>query len=278
MLEYEGTASSCQLDTKILHTFLEYRALRLQFSHTSSEQGYKLIEGVEDLYPLTIGGSKKALDIMRRYIYQYYKESTLEVIDQRFLERFYSCFLPSQLLRVTYKEIESLSTEWTLFFEFIGNRYDKTLLKSSCTAVFKSHEEDLHRILYLIKEVRKYGEVPVLCWEPFIIDMKCYKNMKVKENALDKYIIYDQGYFVIQDRLGNNIILFKNSPVKTFYKIKIDIPLGEEMKMGDIIHMSIKRKLFSTAWNIINVKAYFDESAGEYLNLGGKGNEASKNS
>ncbi|PKM93563.1 MAG: hypothetical protein CVU84_15410 [Firmicutes bacterium HGW-Firmicutes-1] len=257
MLDYKDTEKLCQLDTKILNTFLEYRALRFQ---------------------INTDASKKALDIMRRYINQYYKEDPLEEINKSFLERFYSSFLPCHLLRLTYKDIESLSIEWAMFSDFISNSYHITSLKRFCKDVYKDHENELFRILYLIKEVRKYGEVPVLCWEPFIIDMKCYKNMKSKENAFAKYIVYDQGYFKIEDKLGNNIIFIKNSPVKTYYKIKIDVPVGEEMKIGDIIHMSIKRKVFSTAWNMVNVKAYFDQSAGEYLNLGGNKDEASKNS
>lgn len=269
MIDYKGTAKICQLDTKLFHIFLEYRALRLQSNHLKTEFDNEFIANAQAKYPSIMEANKKVLDIMRHYLNLFYKEDSLDALNQTFLERFYSSFLPCHLLRLTHKEIESVSIEWILFSDFISNRYKDNSMRSLCKEIYSAHEEELVRILYLLKEVRKYGEVPVLCWEPFIIDMKCYKNMKNKESGLAKYIVYDQGYFMIQDKIGNNIIFIKNVPVKTFYKIKIDIPLGEEMKIGDILHMSIKRKIFSTAWNMVNVKAYFDQSAGEYLNLGG---------
>ncbi len=112
--------------------------------------------------------------------------------------------------------------------------------------------------------------MPVICWDPFIIDIKCYRNMKKEEKSLSKYIVYNQGHFVLQDKIGNNIIFKKRSAKNELVKIKIDILLSSEMDMGDIVHMSIKRKMFSTSWNIINVKGYYSKYSNDYFNMGGQ--------
>ncbi len=248
MADMNSTADIRMTSTKMVKSFMDYKIMTFQM-FTSVH--------------------KKTFDLMESYINSYYSESTVEAMNEQFFERFYSCFLPLHALTFSYNEVENLSREWACYCEYVCNQLGIELTKSLSVTAFSSHQNDLQRIYYLIKEVRKYGEIPVLCWEPFIVDIKCYRNLKSKQNALSKYVVFDQGYFVLQDKIGRNVIFFKQSPIKDYYKIKIDESVTAEMKIGDIVHMSMKRKIFCTAWNIINVKAYFDKSAGVYLNLGG---------
>lgn len=217
----------------------------------------------------------KAFDLMESYINTYYRECAIDALDEQFFERFYHYFLPLYSLKLSDTEVENISKEWVSFCEYVGTDLGITLINGPSLTAFNTYQNELQRIYYLIKEVRKYGEVPVLSWEPFLVDMKCYRNMKSKEKNSSKYVVFDQGYFILQDKIGNNVIFYKESPAKSYFKVKIDVGLTEEMRIGDIVHMSIKRKIFCTAWNIINVKAYFDKSAGVYLNLGGKEHETS---
>lgn len=245
----ENYAGACVAVTKISKAFMDYRA--------------ETFQRFSNVY-------KKTFDLMESYIKQYYSEAGIEALDEMFFERFYCSFLPLYSLKMSYYSIESISKEWVCFLEYVNNELGTTLTKSLGVTSFNRHQKNLQRIYYLIKEVRKFGEVPVLCWEPFIIDMRCYKNLKSKEKDIPKYMLFDQGYFVVQDKIGNNVIFSKDISTKFFYKVKIDEVIANEMKIGDIVNMSIKRKIFCTAWNIINVKAYFDNCAKEYLNLGGQ--------
>lgn len=211
----------------------------------------------------------KAFDIIRGYINQHYSENYLEAINQSFFEYFYISFLPTMLLNIKIKDIEKLKNEWANFLEFVNKEYNLPNYNNLCQDIYENEEEELFRLKYLIKEIRKYGEVPVLSWDPFIVDINCYKNMKNSENAIVKYIMHEQGYFNVHDKISNILILKKLGPLDNYFKVKIDMLLLKDMKIGDIIQMSIKRKVFCSSWNIINVKAYFSEAAGRYLNLGG---------
>lgn len=255
MIDQKTVAEQTRQEMKIMNMFIEYRAFR---RHIYGDV------------------NKKLLDLMRNYINQYYDKCDIDAIDERFFDRFYLLYLPNHLLKLRPIDIKKLSREWTAYSEYANNRF-KGSYKNYAIQAYRSHELELLRILYLIKEIRKYGEIPILSWDPLIIDMKCYKNLKNKEDALSKYMMFDQGYFKIQDKIGNWVIFFKETSIKTYYKIKMDAILTEEMKVGDILHMSIKRKIFCTSWSIINVKAYFGESSGIFLNQGGKKNEANKN-
>lgn len=216
--------------------------------------------------------NKKLLDLMRNYINQYYEKSRVELIGEDFFDCFYNLYLPQQLLRLRPVDIKKIFKEWISFADYVNNRV-KGDYKSHAIKAYKTHEQELFRIMYLFKEMRRLGEVPVLSWEPLIIDMKCYRNMKRKEDSLNKYMVFEQGFFKVQDKIGTWVIFYKEAPIKTYYKIKIDVSIAEEIKNGDIVHMSIKRKVFCTSWDIINVKAYFNENAGIFLNQGGKSNE-----
>lgn len=247
MIDQKTIAEQTQQEMKILQLFLEYRTFK------------RHIYG--DI-------NKKLLDLMRNFINQYYEKSEIEVIDEGFFNCFYAFYLPQHLLKLRPIDIKKTFREWLEFSEYVNNRIKGTY-KSDAIKAFKKYEQELLRILYLIKEIRKYGEVPILSWDPLIIDINCYRNLKKKEDALSKYMMFEQGYFTVQDKIGNWVIFNKETPPKTYYKIKMEA-IAEEIKSGDIVHMSVKRKIFCTSWNIVNVKAYFNESAGIFLNQGGK--------
>jgi len=248
MIDQKTIAEQTRQELQINQLFLEYRTFR---RHIYGDV------------------NKKLLDLMRNYINQYFEKSEIEAINEGFFNCFYVFYLPQHLLKLRPMDIRKLSREWIAFAEYINNRV-KGNYKHHGIKAYKTHEQELFRILYLIKEIRKYGEVPILSWDPLIIDMKCYKNMKSKEDTLSKYMMFEQGYFYVQEKVGTWVIFSKETPIKAYYKIKIEDLLVDEIKYGDIIHMSIKRKIFCTSWNIVNVKAYFNESAGIFLNQGGK--------
>lgn len=248
MEEVKESLVICQKKVKIKNAFLEYSIIRSNYNNYDN----------------------KAFDIIRRYINQYYSENYLETINQRVFEYFYISYLPTMLLNIRIKDIEDLKTEWSGFLEFISKEYNTQDYTSLNEEIYNKKQEELLRLRYLIKSIRKYGEVPVLSWDPFIVDINCYKNMKNSENSIIKYIMHEQGYFSVHDKISNILILKKLGPSDSYYKIKIDSLLLKDMDIGDIIQMSIKRKVFCSSWNIINVKAYFSKSASRYLHLGGK--------
>ena len=206
--------------------------------------------------------------ILKNYITRFYNSKDLQYLNEEFFKKFYNYYLPMNV-GITDYQVEKIVSEWYFFSNYLEKNFHLNHIKSISKMIYKEYNEEIHRIHYVTKEIRKYGEMPVICWNPFIIDIACYRNMKQKENNFTKYIVYNQGYFILQDKIGSHVIFKKKDQGRDFYKIKIDLSLASEMKIGDICHMSIKRKMFSTSWNLIHAKGYFNKSAMKYISSGG---------
>lgn len=257
MLDQETTAIMLENPATIIKSFLDFRSA----SNTIATEK-----------------SKRAYEWIKSYINLHYNEKDVFSIDTSFFERFYTTFLPRHILNIGLSEIEEIAREWICFVGYIEAHCNLKGVEELFSSVYRDQEKEINRILYLMMEIRKYSEVPVLCWDPVVVDIVGYKNFKKQEKALSKYVVYDQGYYNIHDKIGNNVILLKEKPVRTFFKIKIDASLAEDMNVGDWLHMSLKRKLFATAWNIVNIKAYYNAHATFYLNQGGFKNETNPSS
>lgn len=204
---------------------------------------------------------KKALAIMESYI------TEGSVMDQEFFNRFYRAYLPYYFLKINMKDIKNITDLWVGFSNFLKPDYN---FRKDCINAYKNEKDELKRLLYLFTEVRKFGEIPILTFEPFLVDMRCYRNLKNKDSQSSNQMDFDRGCFILRDRIGRNLIYQKTTKQKAYYKIKLEEELIKEMEIGDILEMSMKRKTFSTTWEIVNVKAYLGAKAMDYIeNLGG---------
>lgn len=248
MIEENADLNTCQPCIKLTKAMLDYSVVTNNIKTKTRE---------------------KTFNVMNNYIYKYYKNQTVKDINYDFFEKFYVSYMPACFLSLTNYQLKELTNEWNDFIDYVEKKYYLHDIKNVYKEVYNNYGKELQRIFYVSKEIRKYGEMPIMCWDPIIVDIKCYRNMKNQEKNKSKYIIYNQGYFQIEDKIGNNIIFAKTNNINECFKIKIDMIVALEMKIGDIAHMSIKRKMFSTSWNIINMKGFYNNKALKYLNIGG---------
>lgn len=204
---------------------------------------------------------------MVEYINRFYRNVTIDNLDEEVFERMIIQFIPMRILDVTGNEINEFFNEWNFFLDFIKKFYNINIV-DSYKKIYKKNYNELKRINYISKEIRKYSEEPVLLWEPLVIDYNCYIKFKRNKEIANKHVVYDQGYYRVYEMIGEHVIL-KKIGSGDFYKIKLDLILIAEIRKNDIIHMLLRRKIFCSSWEIIKVKGYYDQKVGKYLNVGG---------
>ena len=231
----------------------------------------KLIAGSEEKLAKTLLEYKaganppdsRYYNLIKGYVYQYHRGKQLKAVDEAFFRRFYHQYLPGSACGLGFFEMEELYREWSRLADYVEETIGDLCFKQLLREAYNAYHEDTERTLFILKQMRRYGEMPLISRTPFIVDMNCYRTMKEEEDT--KYILYNQGYYVLLDRLGNNLIFGKLREERDRYKLKLDLALADKMLLGDIAHMRIKRKMFSTTWNIIDVKGYYGGEARAYL-------------
>lgn len=216
-------------------------------------------------------------EIMGRYIQMYHREECIERLDSNFFDNFYRNFLQHHIIEIDMNQLHWLAKEWMEFCKYTNMLFGRTGSVSAAKNAYKDHRAELERLLINLHQIRKHSENPVIRWKPFIVDFDCYKNKVSREQYSYQYYVFEQGYFSVNDIIKYFVILKKSKPYPGLFKIKIDAQLATNMRPGDILHMSIKRKMFCTTWDIVHVKAYYNELAAAQLNIGGNKNESREN-
>lgn len=106
---------------------------------------------------------------------------------------------------------------------------------------------------------------PVISVDPIIIDINKYRDKRKKNKYSDIGITYEQGVFKVEAcKEGGQVILTKPSQMKQ-YKLLLEYPAYKELKTGDLIHATIRRKLFYVYWEIEEIKSYYLPQAITFL-------------
>jgi hypothetical protein len=237
----------------------------------------KLSKVLQDCFSITktidTNDRLKVKTVISNYVSSYYLNGTISDLNSSFFDKFYCVYLPELNVYLSDFEQEEIAKALLNISQYIEKRYGLNNLSEVCHIAFNRYTKELKRIYYVTREFRKYSIMPVLCWDPFIIDINCYKNMKRQEHEKDKYIVYEYGFFILEEVINANLIFVRDGLSREFYKIKIDAVLAAQMRKGDITHMSLKRRLFATSWDIIKVKTYYNMYARPYIFSGGMTSE-----
>lgn len=190
-------------------------------------------------------------------------------INGEFVHKFYFSYLTHQLPSISMEEIKYIAREWYYFSLYIARKYGEKELLETCSHIYYDLLSDIYRVLTIALDIRKFCQIPVLSWQPLIIDLQCYKNFIEESKVPSATYIYGQGYFTVFDKIGPHVI-FEKKRANELFKVRVDIKLSKNIEIGDVAHMSIKRRHFSNTWMIIQVKGYYGKAFDHYLKLGGQ--------
>lgn len=235
----------------------------------------EIIEALQDYYKNIIQQEAsdneerdKAFHMIKKYCHKQYKNHLISSLEQTFYNHFILTYMPKFSLTLTEKEMRSLLNEMGSFLEFVHTYHGMDLYHDYRKSLTNNVDEAL-RIFYITRNIQKYTESPVLCFNPMIIDMKCYKRKKSPQQ-ISKREIYEQGYFEIIDKIGGIIILrgLRSPSGSSYVKIKVENALASHMHSKDVINMRIKKRFFYSTWDIIHIKDYYSHKAYDHIKKG----------
>lgn len=131
--------------------------------------------------------------------------------------------------------------------------------------ILQLYGEEYKRIYKAKNLLQRMTKDPVISVDPIVIDLDKYRCKKAKGNYSEIATTYEQALFEVQEcKEGGQVILSKIGQTKQ-YKLLLEYPAYKYLRKGDILHITIKRKLFYVYWELEEIKAYYLPQAIELL-------------
>lgn len=135
------------------------------------------------------------------------------------------------------------------------------------STILQLYGEEYMRVYKAKNLLQKMTRDPVISVDPIVVDLEKYRDKKKKASLGEIAMTYEQALFRVQEcKEGGQVILSKVTQDKE-YKLLLEYPAYKYLKEGDIIHATIKRRLFYVYWELDEVKAYYLPQAMEILHL-----------
>lgn len=227
----------------------------------------KVLKNIDNNYLTKSKDFKIAIELFTQYCNLYYQKINISKMNEDFFDKFLLYYLPKLKLNFTDSNIKKVLVNVYKLLDHIKscNNLDLT---SFYRKSYIHYADDTVRIINLRKELIKNTDSPIISWNPLIIDYNYYKQNNENKKLFSNREIFEQGYFETIDHIGNYYYLFRKIQMKSIYvKIKLDKNSSVLLKTNDILNFRLKRKMFSTNWQIIEVKECYLSQSNKFLGI-----------
>lgn len=210
---------------------------------------------------------KAGIEIVRRYINDNHLDIREEDFEQRLLEKLILIWLPKNKKYLSETEVYQIIYTIHDIVCYIEKKGNESKEKVEENTILKLYGKEYMRVYKAKSFLQQMTDDPVISIDPIVIDLDRYKNKKKRSNYTELATTYEQGLFQIQGcKEGGQIILNKMGQIKQ-YKMLLEYPGYKYLKVGDLLQIVIKRKLFYVYWELEEIKAYYLPQACPFFNL-----------
>ncbi len=205
---------------------------------------------------------KLGLDLLASFFNQS-KETCFEMKAlQESLEYFLCIWLPRNKKYLT--DIEAFNIVYTLqdFEVYLEKKYAVPL---DVPCVLEGYRKDYMRVYKAKHFLDKMVGDPVLSTSPLLIDLDNYRQRKQKEARKESMCLYEQGVFRIDEVNEEGYIGLAKLGAKKYCKVLCRPNMLYHFKQNDLLHITLKKKVFFVYWEIESIKVYYPQQAMRYL-------------
>ncbi len=119
--------------------------------------------------------------------------------------------------------------------------------------------------------IQKLSGHPVISYKPLIIDFEAYKEYKKKKEKKGYIYQYEKGHYIVDEILKEGVINLRkkeksvNITTNKVYKIIIRPALTRNFKLGDVLQVTLRKKMFFVYWEIDEIDYYYPKNVLNYI-------------
>ena len=209
---------------------------------------------------------KLGIEIFKYYINSNSLDIREEDFHKELLDKLLLVWLPKNKKYLSEAEIYQIIYTIHDLFNYIqtGLPVEEQAQQESST-ILQLYGEAYMRVYKARNLLQRITKDPVISVDPVVIDIDKYRCKKEKGSYSEIATTYEQAHFEVQEcKEGGQVVLNKLGQTKQ-YKLLLEYPAYKYLRKGDILHATIKRKLFYVYWELEEIKAYYLPQAIEFL-------------
>ncbi len=141
--------------------------------------------------------------------------------------------------------------------EIVCKKKEEGVGRKEIPTILELYGEEYMRLYKVRNRLLNLTKDPVIGVDPVVIDLNRYRQRRKKGGYQEIATTYEQAIFKVTEcKEGGQITLTKPRQNKE-YKLLLEYPVYKDLKTGDLIHATIKRKLFYVYWELEEVKSYY---------------------
>ncbi len=201
---------------------------------------------------------KLALDLFRDYLMQYNMNITEEDLDKELFNEVLLYYIPTVRPHLSVKEKKRIITTIQKLYNYI--RYqatnDEEILED--TSVYDDYLDEFTRIYNASAAILPITAEPIISYFPIIIDITKYRAKQNEE--IEVFASFEDDLFEIVEikkyKSSKLIVMTKLGCLKT-YKCVVSYSVCTNLRVGDIMHLKLKKNMFKRHATIENLYEYY---------------------
>lgn len=140
-----------------------------------------------------------------------------------------------------------------------------TLSRIDTAFILERYGQEYIRLYKARKLISQLVGEPIIGTNPIIIDLAAYRIYKEKQLKKDVMSLYEQGIFRVDEVDMEGQVCLNKLNTNRYFKVLFKPSLITLFKKGDILHISLRKKIFFIYWEIHQIKGYYLPNARLYL-------------
>lgn len=205
---------------------------------------------------------KSGVELFINFLKQDPRRSIQENLDKECMEYFLNIWVPKQCKYLS--EIEAYNIVYTTqdIYMYIKQ---KTCEKIEEPIILDRYGSEYVRLYKSRRLLAQLSGDPVILTKPLVVSFLAYKEYKQKKQKRDTMSMYEQGIFKVDEINKEGYICLNKIGTKRYFRVLFKPSLLANFKVGDILHITLKRRIFFVYWEIEEVKGYYLPNAMSYF-------------
>lgn len=205
---------------------------------------------------------KQGIELFIKFLKQTPEYTTKETLDRKSIDYFLSFWVPKH--RRYLSETQAYNIVYTIHDIYVyTNKKFKQVIEEPI--VLDLYGQEYVRLYKSRKLLAQLSGDPILTTQPMVISFEAYKEYKQKKKKRDSMSMYEQGIFKVDEISKEGYISFNKLGTNKYFRVLFRPSLLVNFKAGDILHITLRRRIFFIYWEIEEIKEYYLSNAIAYL-------------
>ncbi|MEG0318272.1 MAG: hypothetical protein RR627_00050 [Niameybacter sp.] len=205
---------------------------------------------------------KQGLELLLSFIEEFKHTNTISNGYMDALDYFLAVWVPRHKKYLKVEDAFNIVYSVQDLLTFIHRKYNS---EDNTPLILDYYGEEYLRVYKVNEIIRRMIGDPIISMVPTIIDLESYKEYKEKQQRKDNMAMYEQGLFSVDEINDEGYIALSKLNNNKYCKVLIRRDWMYNFKVNDILHVTLKRKIFFVYWEIEELKAYYPSKAAQYL-------------